>query len=207
MKEVKTTKKNTKGKKEDSKKKSSPKKKTTVKNEKKNIVKEVEQPKKNWKTFFTSLPFLISTFCILLLVVIYLGVLIYQKEKKKEESIDAHITVPVLKIGSNFEFGVDASLLVKEKNKEYIFKVTNYRGEELNDTEVEYAIVIENPTKTVISLTKEDGTDNLITDQERTVIEGEKLAGGEQKEVYYHLKIDSFEDLKTDDFITIQVLS
>ena len=180
--------------------------KSTSKKAKKEVVVQ-EEKKKDWKEFFQSTPFLLSVFIGLIILIVILGVCIYKNEKKKEEEFDAHITIPVLKVSSNFEFGVDASLLVDEKNREYIFKITNYRNEDKAKEEIPYQVVIENTTNSIITLTKGDSTDNLIQEQEETVLEEVMPFSEENEEVYYHLRIDSFEDLKMDDFIQIKIIS
>ena len=188
------------------------KKKTNTKKNsnkgKKVVVKKVENKSKaDWKEFFRSTPFLIGVFVGLIVLIVFLGVCIHQKEQKKIEEFDAHITIPVLKTDANFEFGVDALLLTKEYNKEYIFKITNFRNDQKAEEEVPFQIVIENDTKATISLTKGDSEDELITDQKRTVIEEVMPLSEEEEAIYYHLKIASSGKLKKDQFIQIQILS
>ncbi len=172
----------------------------------KKVVKEVEK-EKTFKEIVTSVPFLVGVFVCLILLIAFLGVLIYQKEQKKKEEFDAHITIPVLKVSSNFEFGVDASLLLQEDNQEYIFKVVNYRNDEMAKEDVPYMIVVENPTNAVISLTKGDDKTDLMVDQKKTELQEFMPISEEKQEFYYHLKIESHGKLKLNDFISIQIVS
>lgn len=172
----------------------------------KKVVKEVEK-KKTFKEIVTSVPFLVGVFVCLVILIVFLGVLIYQKEQKKKEDFDAHITIPVLKVSSNFEFGVDASLLLQEDNQEYIFKVVNYRNDEMAKEDVPYMVVIENPTNAVISLTKGDDDTDLMVDQKKTELQEFMPVSEEKQEFYYHLKIKSHGKLKLNDFISIQIVS
>ena len=182
------------------------KKKKNTKTKSKKTTKVVEE-KKSFRDVINSVPFLIGVMIFLVVLIGFLGVLIYQKEEKKREEFDAHITIPVLKISSNFEFGVDTSLLLKEDNQEYIFKIVNYRGEDMANIEIPYKIIIENPTNAVIELTKGDDKTNLITSQEKTELEEVMPLSEEEEEFYYHLKIVSHGKLKTNDFVSIQIVS
>ena len=182
-------------------------KKTTKKVERKTHLKEEKKKKKTFKEIISSVPFLVGVIVCLLLLIAFLGLLIYQKEQKKKEEFDAHITIPVLKVNSNFEFGVDASLLLKEDNQEYIFKIVNYRNEDMATVEVPYTILVSNSTNAVVSLTKGEEETDLMVEQEKTEIQETMPLSEEQEEFYYHLKIESHGKLKTNDFIMIQIVS
>ncbi len=166
-----------------------------------------KKEEKNWKEIFSSTPFLGTVFGLLLILIGVLGVLIYQKELKKEAEWDSHITIPVIEAGANFEFGIDLSVFVKEKNPEYIFKIVNYRDDEVNEEEIPYQILIENNSDSIISLTKEESSDDLIKTQKSTLIEGEILPSNEKKEVYYHLNLKEFGKIKNSDLIHVQIIS
>ena len=166
-----------------------------------------EEKKKTIKDFFSSLLFLRLLFCFLILFIIGLGVLIYRKEKTEEKEIKPHITVPVYQAESDFEFGIDASLLAKEKNKEYIIKVTNYKDDKVNTEEISYQVLIENPADCVISVKKNGEKENLMKEQKSTLIEGEVLPSNEEKDIYYHIFIDSVGKLKSDDLLHVKIIS
>jgi len=195
-------------KKETTKRKKSSTRKKEVK-EKKIIeeAKALDSPKKAWKDIFSSVPFLFGVLCFLLVFIIFLGFLIYHKEKEKEESFDAHISIPVLKIGSSFKFGIDASLLLEEKDQEYIFKVTNYRNDVKAKIDIPYKVIINNPTNAVISLTKEEDKTDLMVEQNNTELEEIMPFSEENEAVYFHIKITSHDKMKSDDFISVEIVS
>ena len=183
--------------------------KKKINTKKRNVTnkKEEKSKKKDWNSFFRSTSFLAIIFIGLIILIVCLGIGIYQKEQKKIEEFDAHITIPVLKKDSNFEFGVDSYLLTKEHNKEYIFKITNFRNDEKALEEIPFQIVIENDTKASISLTRGDLSEDLIKGQKKTAIDDIMPLSQEDEAIYYHLKITSSKSLKKDQFIQIQILS
>ena len=158
------------------------------------------------KGFFSSLLFLKIFFGVLIILVITLGVLIYQKESNLEEKEDAHITVPVYQVGTDFEFGIDAALLNKESNKEYILKITNYKGNKKIKEDVPYQIIVENPTDSVISIKKNHDKDNLMQEQKTTIIE-DVMPSKDKVDVYYHIVIDSVGNLQNNDFYSVKIVS
>lgn len=169
-------------------------------------VEEVEK-KSKMKEFFSSIMFLKIIFVILIIVVIVLGIFIYKKEKNDANNEqDAHITVPVNQLGSDFEFGIDALLLSKENNKEYILKITNYKDDKVNKEEIPYQVIIENPTDCIISVTKDDEDKNLMVEQLSTTIEG-KLTSAFKEDIYYHIVIDSIGNLQSNDLLSVKIVS
>ena len=159
------------------------------------------------KDFFSSTLFLKIVFIALLIIIIGLAVLIYQKEEKDKKVENVHITVPVNQSGTDFEFGIDALLLSKENNKEYTIKITNYKDDNINDEEMPYQILIENPTDCVISVKKGKDEQNLMKSQESTLIEGEVLKSKEKEDVYYHIFIDSIGKLENNELLHVKVTS
>ena len=166
-----------------------------------------EEKKRTVKDFFSSVLFLRILFVCLIVLVIGLGILIYQKEKKEEKEVHSHITVPVYQLESEFEFGIDVALLAKEKNKEYIIKVTNYKDDKVNTEEISYQVLVENPTDCVVSVKKNDDKENLMKEQKSSLIEGGVLSASEKEDVYYHVFIDSMGKLKSDDLLHVKIIS
>lgn len=158
------------------------------------------------KEFFSSLLFLKIFFGILIILVIVLGVLIYQKESQSEEEELAHITVPVYQVGTGFEFGIDAALLSKESNKEYILKITNYKGNKKIKEDVPYQIIVENPTDSIISIKKNHDKDNLMQEQKNTIIE-DVMPSKDKADIYYHIVIDSVGNLQNNDLYSVKIVS
>ena len=168
-------------------------------------VEKVEK-KSKMKEFFSSIMFLKIIFVILIIVVIVLGIFIYKKEKSDDNKQYAHISVPINQLGSDFEFGIDALLLSKENNKEYILKITNYKDNKVNKEEIPYQVIIENPTDCIISVTKNDEDKNLMVEQLSTMIEG-MLGSSKKEDIYYHIVIDSIGNLQSNDFLSVKIVS
>jgi len=175
--------------------------------EKKKKPKQAISDKRSIKNFFTSSSFLIGIFLFLFLLVIFLGIMIFLKNKDAKENIHANIVVPVFEIGSNYEFGIDAFLLAKEKKPEYIIKITNYKKDVVNEEKIPYQLTIRNTTSSVVSISKGEDSTNLMKDQESTTLEEDVLLDNEKEDVYYTLKISNYEHLKSKDLIMVQITS
>ena len=138
----------------------------------KKIVESKEQ-KKSWKEFFQSLTFLKIVFRFLILVIIILSICIHQKKSELEENPPAHMIVPVIAKESKYEFGIDTLELSKEETKEYVFKITNYKENKINQEEITYYLLIENPTSAEIRLTRNE--------EDKDILEGNKALKIEEK--------------------------
>jgi len=183
--------------------KQSTKSKQVVKNTKSK--KEIEVEEKEKKS--SSLLYLKIIFFFLIFCVILLGILIYKKEQQKKENPPANIIVPIIKATYQFEFGIDTLALSKEPEQEYVFKVTNYREKDLLKKALPYRITVINPTNVTISLTKEEDTKDLMQEQKLTIIEEGNLSTTTKENIYYHVKITSATEAKSDEFIYIKIES
>ena len=77
----------------------------------------------------------------------------------------------------------------------------------MNTEEIPYQVLIENPADCVISVKKNDEKENLMKEQKSTLIEGEVLPSNEEKDIYYHIFIDSVGKLKSDDLLHVKIIS
>ena len=163
------------------------------------------QEKKSWKEIVTSVTFLKVVFFLLVILVIILGILLYQKDKKEKAAFDSNITIPLYQLDPSFTFGVDVLALSKEKSKDYVIKVTNYKQDYISEEEISYQVLIENLTSAEITLTKDDSKDNLIQEQKKTLLEEVMPSSGEKEETYYHIHLSSLSS-KEREFIRVKII-
>ena len=104
------------------------------------------------KEYCTSMPVLWTVFILLLILVIVLTVIAYKKDKEEKKNIRANIVIPLLKKDDSFHFNINA--LALSMSKEYVFKITNYKDDKINDEELKYTIKITNTTSANLKLTK-----------------------------------------------------
>ncbi len=172
---------------------------------KKEVVKKKKVPKKNKiKAFFSSQLFLEIVFVALLILVIVLGILVYEKQPKKTTEKSANIVIPISKLESRHSFNINAFNLMEEK--EYIFKVTNYKGSQVNQEDYAYQITVQNPTTATIMVTKNDDKTDLMLDQNATVIDG-NLKAGKKQEDYYRISVVSSGVVQKEELISVVVTS
>jgi hypothetical protein len=157
------------------------------------------------KSIVTSTTFLGIVFVLLLGLVIILGIYVHDKKNEEREELHANIMIPINEVETEYEFSISAIDL--RKVGKYIFKITNYLKDAINEDEIVYSITIQNPTDSVITLTKEDAKENLMLDQKKTVIENEILPSLYKKDVYYTVQFAEIGDLKNKDLISIIINS
>lgn len=188
------------------------KKKTTQKTRssqintnKKNNKKKSEKNKINNKKILTTENILLVLFILLLFLVIFLGIKVYQKNKSENKKIKANIVIPITKKEQSAVLNVDLNELAKQE--EYVFKITNYRNEELIKENISYKITIHNDTDTILELRRNNINNNLITNQRETTIDSLKLYNQEKEDIYYHLRIIKKGNIKEKDVVVINVNS
>lgn len=178
------------------------KKKEIIKEEKKEIVKEIDVEPTKSKSKEKSTMVLAVIFFLLLILVAFLGIKLLSRGNTRK----ADIVIPIHKKENNFDFGIDSVALAKEEKRDYVFKITNHYNGKVNTEEMPYQIVIENHTKNKITLKRNNEGPDLITTQESTIING-TLPKDTEEEIYYYVHLSSFEDENTKDYIYIQILS
>ena len=145
--------------------------------------------------------FQLIIFIVLLIVVIVLGVLIFQKSKMESNNETANISIPIIKEDSRFAFNINALNL--SQTDEYVFKIVNYRDDDINTEDFSYNITIINPTNTVIEMTKDDDKKNYLSGKKEETIENEKLGNSSKEEHYYHIKVVKTGKLMEKDLISV----
>ena len=145
--------------------------------------------------------FQLIIFIVLLIVVIVLGVLIFQKSKMESNNETANISIPIIKEDSRFAFNINALNL--SQTDEYVFKIVNYRDDNINTEDFSYNITIINPTNTVIEMTKDDDKKNYLSGKKEETIENEKLGNSLKEEHYYHIKVVKTGKLMEKDLISV----
>ena len=196
----------------DSKKKTTTsKKKKVVKQENKVSTKETKtirgrkKEKFSFQEFCTSYATLWTIFVLLILLIIVLGVMIYQKNEKEKHSAFANMKVSVVKKDDEFSFGISALTLAQ--TDQYIFKIMNYKKNSINQEEIPYKVIVDNATDSVIKVTKNDSDEDLMKEQSYTVIEEGVLSKDEQEDIYYHVTITSSGKLSSKDVIYVKIIS
>ena len=127
-------------------------------------------------------------FVLLLGLVVGLGVLVYQKKKAVGEEEIANINIPITKVDSRFSFNINAYNL-SSSNGEYVFRVSNYKNDEIASPDLTYSITIQNPTDVVVKLTKGDEDKDLMVEQTSTVLGSQSFSTSEKEDVYYHISV------------------
>lgn len=149
--------------------------------------------------------YLYIVFIVLIAIVVFLGVKVYQKKQTKKEET-ANIVIPLLKKELSYDMSIDLEEL---KNKDdYSIKISNFRQSNINKEEIEYKITIINDSKAHIKVTKDLDDTNLITDQASTRIEGVSLKSNQKDYAIYHFSIDGNADkIKSKDKLEINIKS
>lgn len=181
------------------------KRKKSYKDKKEIIKKETIKEKRTFKEFWQSELTLKVVFFLLLILVMVLSILVYQKNKKVDEEVRANIVIPILKEEDHFDLKISASSLAI--SKEYILKITNYKDGIINPSELSYKITIENGADCILEVTKDDLEENLMIVQEKSEILNQVLIGGEKEEVYYHIRMKLSNSVQNDDLIQVHIES
>lgn len=159
---------------------------------------------KNFKKNKKNEKILLIIFILLIILVFILSLLVYQKKKESKEKIVANILIPIVIEKKDRNISLNVTNLINQD--EYILKITNYRGENINKNEIPYTITITNDSKAYISVRKDKEKQNLMVDQEATIITDLKLQKEKKQEVYYFIKVTG-KNAKKSDKINITVSS
>ena len=172
--------------------------------EEKKKTKKKNKKEKTFKDFITSYKFLYTTLITLFIIVLILSVLVF-KASKKQETEKVNLVIPVLSKGSNNNLKVDLNAIYK--HGKYVIKVTNYRGKEVNEEETNFSIIVKNSTKNSIKIVKDNKKDNLMTNQENTTIEDQKLRSRIKEETTYTFTLENDSKPQENDLIDIEIIS
>lgn len=147
---------------------------------------------------------LLGTFIVLTIVVIVLAsIAISQKNSQKNKKVN--ITIPVLEEQTQNEISVDLSGMKPGENKKYIFKVSNYKQEEINKHKINYEIAITKAECVEIELYKGNTKENLLKD--KMIVENNILPKNKKTEDEYLLIIIPKTKPAKNDKITLKITS
>lgn len=199
----------------DVKKKTTTKKKTGTKkvNTSKSSVKKTNNIKEKSNIKNSKKKNIDKTSVILLIVFITLCVtvcilfgLVLHKNKEMSKNPTASIVIPVIKKDNKMTFSLD--LYSMKEKEEYIFKVTNYRGNNVNDFDINYSIYIKNDTDAKLELyrvgnEKVNLMDNIVDNE----IKGFKLYKNEKEDIYFKVVVSNLKNVKKKELASIMILS
>ena len=154
------------------------------------------------KDFLKSTKFLAIIFILLLILVSVLVVLCVIRSNESETKGFANISLALVDDNKPMDFSINA--LTLSQTDEYIFKITNYKGDKVNKKEKEYKVIIENNTDCIISVTINDLEENVMKNQNSTELI-DTLKANKKEAVYYHVKVKSSGNLKDMDLINVRV--
>lgn len=175
------------------------------KNTKKSAKKGQNNNKNKEKT--TSERVLLIVFFLLLILVVILGISVLNAKNKNIDKIKANVIIPVLGTKLNNSLSVDISDMKESEEKEYIFKIANYRGNKINKENIEYQINLTKPQNVTLELYKNNNNTNLLNDKETLEISGIQLEKNDKKIDLYRLIIKSNKKTNKDDKVEIIIRS
>lgn len=162
-----------------------------------------KKKKKTIKNLLDSTKTLTILFIGLLVLVILLVVLCVIKNNEANKNKYANMVIPVYELNTDYEFSINAKTL-SEVGK-YVFKITNYKKDEINKEEIPYTIEIKNETDSTIKVTKDNSKKDLMKDQKSTKLEKITLKKDKKDDIYYYIKIDKKGSLTNEDLIYIKI--
>lgn len=174
-------------------------KKNVTKSKKKTTTKKTEK-----KFFINGDNYLYYIFFALLIFVIFLGIRIHFVKKTKS-IYGGDLIIPVMEKSTNDELTINLKEL--SNRKEYVINITNFKNKKINKEEIDYKIIVTNPTSSKIKITKNYSEENLITDQKETTIDNQKLRAKTKHSNKYHISVTDAKKIKKNDKITIKIYS
>ena len=170
------------------------KKNETKKKKKKNTKKEIDTVDK----------IMIGVLVLLGIFIVFLGFrLVFEISKSSKNTVKANIVIPVL----NKQNTSSITLNMKEFNEKsvYIFKVNNYRNNDVNKEKINYTVRVLNEDQTNIILTKNDSDKNLANTEKEFEVPNNKLKAKEKQSDVYRLKIKDKNNIKSDSKVIISI--
>jgi hypothetical protein len=149
-------------------------KKTTVK--KNTSDSKSVQKKTNKKKKIDSLIILKTIFYLLIVLVIFLSVLTVVKKNEHKNDVSANIVIPIVDKEDEAPFSVNLRAL--SEAKEYVFKVTNYQDNKINNTDINYYIDVLNETDSKVTITKYGSDEDLLKGESSVTLDGGKVPKG-----------------------------
>ena len=155
------------------------------------------------KSFWEQDGVLKIVFGLLIVAVLILTVLVFQKNQDSKKEVSSDLVIPI--VGENTDFAFNINALALSNSDEYVFKITNYQKDTINDDTISYEVQILNKTNAVIEVTKDDEEKDLMQEQASTIIVGENIPGGEKFDTYYHVKMIQTTALDSKEFIQVKI--
>ena len=97
---------------------------------------------------------MIGVIILLGIYIIFLGFKLGFEVTHKDDTPKAHIVIPIIEKNSSSTITLTMSEF--KENSEYIFKVNNYRNNDINSEDINYTINIRNENEADISIYKND---------------------------------------------------
>ena len=129
--------------------------------------------------------------------------MVIKKSRQTKKNKTANIVVPIYETSSQSSVTINADNL----EKEYVIKITNYKNNEINKTDMNYNLNIINNTSSNIIVTKNNSSTNLITNQKKTIVKDEKLESNTKDDIYYHISVTDKSKIKNKENIIVQIES
>lgn len=186
------------------KRKTNTKKNTSQIKQEKSEIKKDDSFSNKIKKIVSSYAFLYSVFSILIVCVAVLAGMVFVKGKEYKKN-KSDIVVPILEDGTRSALNIDLKQL--KKTGEYRVKITNYRGDKINNSSMDYSITVRNVTSTDVKVTKDDSKDNLIVDKEATIIEGVGFGSTSKEEDVYHFTINDDSEIENGALISLEIVA
>ena len=166
----------------------------------------MSKKKDSFKDKITSTKVLTIVFLLLVVFVLILGgFLVYKRVTRKP---DANMFIAILNKEKRYSFHINSDGLAEDY---YLLKITNYRGPNVLDKDINYTITISNPTENILSVKrledfKEIGNE-LMVNQESTKIEKQNLKKNKKNEIWYKLSFSKVNKEKDNDLISVVIES
>lgn len=155
----------------------------------------------------TSDKVLITVFFLLLILVVILSISVLNAKNKNIDKVKANVIIPVLGTKLNNSLSVDISNMKESEEKEYIFKIANYRGNKINKEDIEYQINLTKPENVTLELYKNNDNSNILNNKDILEVGGIKLEKDNKKIDLYRLVIKSNKKTNKNDKIEIIIRS
>ena len=146
----------------------------------------------------------ITFFALLILVSVLFAVVIHKKHVADNELV-AKMVFPVIEKDSAMSFSIDLGYV--SEDDDYIFKITNYRDDKVNDFDVNYKIIIKNETAAKIKVFRGKTNVNLMKKQKNTEITDLKLYKNEKEDVYFRVSFSNLDKIKKKDMVDVYIVA
>ena len=153
----------------------------------------------------TSEKVLTIIFYALIVLVIILLIAAIKKEKSTQQITKSNIVIPLIEADSKNEFSLDLSSLTKNEEKEYIFEVTNYKKETINNTDTNYQIIVTKPEDVSLEVYKNNSNENLLPNDDDQFIITSELSKEEKSKDQYKLIVKLNEEPTENSKVSVNI--